>query len=93
MRESDVEEYLCSEVLRIGGLCEKFTSPQRRGVPDRLVTYKARMIPVELKKPDEKPTPAQLRDHARRLRQGVQVHVLTTTDAVDAFIHYLVKWR
>jgi hypothetical protein len=36
VREKVIENYLCEEAKKIGGLCYKFTSPGRRGVPDRI---------------------------------------------------------
>lgn len=35
--EKTIEAYLVREVAKIGGVAEKFTSPGRRSVPDRLV--------------------------------------------------------
>lgn len=37
MLEKKVEEHLCKRVKELGGIAYKFTSPQRRSVPDRLV--------------------------------------------------------
>jgi hypothetical protein len=37
MLESKVEKYLVKRIEAIGGTAEKFTSPNRRSVPDRLV--------------------------------------------------------
>ncbi len=91
MRESDVESYLVTRVERIGGMCEKFVSPQRRSVPDRLVTHKGRMFPVELKAPGKAPDEGQLRDHARRLKLGVEVHVLDCREDVDLFIERILR--
>lgn len=35
--EKSIEAYLVREVKKIGGVAEKFTSPNRRSVPDRIV--------------------------------------------------------
>ena len=37
MLESTIEKYLVKRIEAIGGTAEKFTSPNRRSVPDRLV--------------------------------------------------------
>ena len=87
MRESYIEKRLCAGVKRAGGLCEKFVSPGNRGVPDRLVTWPdAAMELVELKAPGKKPGPHQRRDHARRAKCGVKVHVIDSIDGVDRFL-------
>jgi hypothetical protein len=38
MLEKDVEQALVRRVKALGGLCEKFVSPGRRSVPDRIIT-------------------------------------------------------
>lgn len=50
MLEKAVEAALVRRVKVLGGLCEKFVSPGRRSVPDRLVTLPGgRIIFVEIK--------------------------------------------
>lgn len=86
MLERDLERMFCKHVKSIGGLCEKFTSPGRRSVPDRLVTLPDnRIIFVELKRPGAKPTPAQIRDHDKRRALGCDVRVIDSVEAIDAF--------
>ena len=38
MLEKQIEQALLRRVKELGGMCEKFTSPGRRAVPDRIVT-------------------------------------------------------
>ena len=84
--EKDIEQALVRRVKALGGMCEKFTSPGRRSVPDRIVTLpNGRIIFVELKRPGGKPTDAQLRDHARRRKMGCDVRVIDSMEAVNAF--------
>ena len=84
--ERDVERALVRRVKALGGMCEKFTSPNNRSVPDRLVTLSGgRIIFVELKRPNAKPTEAQARDHARRRALGCDVRVIDTVEAAQAF--------
>ena len=86
MREADIERALCRRVEALGGSCEKFASPGRRGVPDRLVTLPGgRVIFVELKAPGRKPTPLQRADHLRRRALGCDVRVIDSTAAAYAF--------
>jgi hypothetical protein len=86
MLEKDIEKALVKRVKELDGLCEKFTSPGRRSVPDRLVTLpNNRIIFVELKAPNKKPSELQERDHNRRRELGCDVRVIDSMGAVDAF--------
>lgn len=86
MLEKTIEAALVKRVKELGGLCEKFTSPNKRSVPDRLVTLpKGRIIFVEVKAPNKKPTEAQERDHERRRALGCDVRVIDSLEAVYAF--------
>ncbi len=85
--EKQVEGRLRKKVVALGGMCEKFTSPQRRSVPDRLITMHPNLVWfVELKAPGKGPTDNQYRDHQRRRALGVDVRVIDTYDKVDAFV-------
>ena len=92
MRESDIETYLRQRMQEIGGASYKFTSPQRRSVPDRICifpgTYGARVAFVELKAPGKKPTAAQEREHQRLRALGCIVVVIDSKDGVDNLIGY-----
>jgi hypothetical protein len=47
--EKTIEAYLVRQVAKIGGVAEKFTSPNRRSVPDRLVLLPApKMIDIDM---------------------------------------------
>lgn len=97
MLERDIEAYLVKRCKEIGALCDKFTSPQRRSVPDRLITFGGRVLFVELKATGKKPTEAQVRDHERRRAAGALVYWLDSTQQVDWVIDALVRgahvWR
>ena len=87
MRESKIEKAFVQRIKSIGGMCEKFTSPGRRSVPDRLVTLpNNRIVFAEIKREGEAPTPAQLRDHARRRALGCEVVVIDSMEAANAFV-------
>ena len=86
MLESRIEKALVRRVESLGGTCEKFTSPGRRSVPERLVTLPGnRIIFVEAKAPGKKATTLQQRDHERRRALGCDVRVIDSLEAVDAF--------
>ncbi len=86
MLERDIEAYLVKRCKEIGALCDKFTSPQRRSVPDRLITFGGRVLFVELKATGKKPTEAQVRDHDRRRAAGAEVVWLDSKGGVDSVI-------
>lgn len=93
MLERDIEAYLVKCCKEIGALCDKFVSPQRRSVPDRLITFSGRVLFVELKATGKKPTEAQVRDHERRRAAGAEVVWLDSTDGVDWLCMYFFAWR
>lgn len=94
MRESKVEKLLREGVEAAGGMCEKFVSPGKRGVPDRIVTWPhsdnslARPCVdfVETKAPDGRVKPHQARDHKRRRALGQRTFVLSTAVDVNWYL-------
>ena len=86
MRERDIEKALCERVKELGGLCEKFVSPNKRNVPDRIVTLQSgKIIFVELKAPNKRLTKAQERDHEKRIKLGCDVRLINSLGAANAF--------
>lgn len=86
MLERDVERALVQRVKALGGTCEKFTSPTKRSVPDRIVTLPGgKIIFVEVKAPGKKPTELQQRDHERRRAMGCDVRVIDSMEDARAF--------
>lgn len=86
MRESVIEKALVERVKALGGMCEKFTSPSRRGVPDRIVTLPGgKIVFVELKATGGKLSVLQQRDHARRRALGCSVLVIDSLEGANAF--------
>lgn len=81
MLEKQIEAKVCAYARSLGFLAEKFTSPGRAAVPDRLFTSpKGRMFFIEFKRTGEKPTPAQLADHEQRRKRNTLVYVIDTVD-------------
>lgn len=78
IRESDIEAAVCRYAQNhYGMMAEKFTSPAKRSVPDRLFTMPGgRMFFIEFKAPGKKPTKKQAADHAKRRAMGAQVFVV-----------------
>lgn len=87
MRESKIEKLLREGVESAGGMCEKFVSPEKAGVPDRIVTWPGEVHFVEMKKPGEAPEPHQLRDHVRRRALKQKVFVLDCEGAVSWYLN------
>lgn len=84
--ESAVEAHLEKEMKKIGGRAYKML-PAVKGNPDRIVAFPfGRIYFVELKRPGEKPSPAQILWHQRSFEMGHVVHVLDTREMVDDFI-------
>lgn len=85
-REKENEKHLCKRAREHGGMAEKFTSPNKRSVPDRVCTlpcFDPHVQYVEVKAEGQEPTDAQARDHKRRRAAGGVVHVVDTKKAVD----------
>lgn len=77
MLEKTIEKAVCDYAKEKGMLVYKFTSPNRRSVPDRLFVVKGgRLFFVEFKAPGNKPTPAQEREVFRLASHGVTVYVI-----------------
>lgn len=101
MRESKIEKYLREQVELYGGTCEKFKSPQRKNVPDRICCWPhpesdedlagGEIDFVELKATDEEPNEGQARDHKRRRRMGFRVFVIDTMTGVDIYVRMARK--
>lgn len=83
MLEKDVERKLVSEVRNRGGLCPKFVSPGLVGVPDRLVLLEDGVLAfVELKAPEKKPRPVQIKRIEQLKKLGFNVYVIDRAEIV-----------
>ena len=82
MRESHIEKKSKEHARRQGWIARKWTSPGHSGVPDDLFFRAGVLLIVEFKAPGKKPTPLQLREHARLEAEGFPVHVI---DDIDEF--------
>jgi len=84
VRESTIERRLFQQAKRAGWWPLKFTSPSRRGVPDRLLLGPGGVtVFVELKAPGKKPTRQQAAVHRRMRRLQHTVLVIDSLEAVD----------
>lgn len=88
MLEKTVEAYLVERVRALGGTAYKFTSPARASVPDRTVILPpGRIFFIEVKRPGGKLTRGQEREHEHLHRLGVDVRVLDSIGAINAFLN------
>ncbi|UOF83007.1 hypothetical protein [Caudoviricetes sp.] len=89
MLERDLERAMVHRVESIGGLHYKFTSPGRRGVPDRIVIFPGgKLVFVEMKRPGESLRADQLREHGRLADLGQSVWTLASILDINAFFRY-----
>lgn len=71
MRESDLERKVVKHCKTRGILCYKFSSPAHRGVPDRTLIKSGKILFLELKSIDTRPTALQLRELEKLREQGM----------------------
>ena len=90
MKEADIEQRVCYYAkTRYGILTDKFTSPNRRSVPDRTFwCCNGHVFLLEFKAPRKKPTKQQLRDHERRRALGHHVYVVDDIETGKKIIDY-----
>jgi len=87
VKEKGIEEYLRTEVKKLGGKAYKWVSPGNNGVPDRLVCLpKGIKLLVELKAPGKKPTKLQVKRQNELTRLGNHVFNIDSKHLVDEFI-------
>ena len=92
MLERDVEKHLRNEVLRLGGLIRKYTSPGVQGVPDRIVFHQGQVYFVELKREGGVVSAQQRHEMFRMARQGTGAYICTGIHGVNILIkEYIVK--
>ena len=90
MKEAYIEQRVCYYAkTKYGILTDKFTSPNRRSVPDRLFCLcGGRTFFIEFKAPGKKPTAQQHRDHERRRALGHHVYVIDNIETGVKIIDY-----
>ena len=89
MLESEVEQYLVSQVKSGGGQAHKIKFIGRRGAPDRLViTPAGAMWLIELKRPVGGRLSFHQKDFIDNLPANTQYVLLWTMEQVDAWAGY-----
>lgn len=93
MLERDIEKRVSDYAAKKGFWNRKFTSPQRRGVPDRVFARFGRVFWIEFKAAGKKPTPLQLAEIAKMRAVGLVVYVVDDVAAGKAIIDEYLKWE
>ena len=92
MRESAIEEKVVRHCHGRGLTAYKFSSPARRGVPDRLIVGMGKTLFLELKATGEKPTALQLHELNKLCRHGMKATWCDSyEDAVAIIDEYFVE--
>ena len=87
MREKNVESKLVKAVKSMGGLAPKFISPGLDGVPDRLVLLPGgKMAFIELKAPDKKLRPLQVRRKRQLESLGFLVYCMDRPEQIGVIL-------
>jgi len=71
MSESKLESQIVTLCSKLGLLTYKFSSPSQRGVPDRVIMGRGRVLFLELKNAGCKPTGLQERELERITKAGI----------------------
>jgi len=87
LQESQLEKKLTSEVKKRGGRAFKFTSPGKRGVPDRLILKPGgQALFVEMKAPGKPLEPLQVKRGSELRALGFKVYKIDSLDDIQKFI-------
>lgn len=85
--EKKIEQKLCSEVKKRGGMAVKFVSPGLDGVPDRLVLFQGGVSAfVELKAPGRKMRPLQERRKRQLEALGFKVYAVGNSAMIGGIL-------
>ncbi|PKM70132.1 MAG: hypothetical protein CVU86_07045 [Firmicutes bacterium HGW-Firmicutes-11] len=89
MRESSIERKLVQGIKKAGGLCMKFTSPGRRGVPDRIILINGKILFVELKAPGGELSELQRVMISNMRFNGARVEIIDSAEKVYRLLEEL----
>ena len=98
MRESQIENSNREYAKKLNLLFEKFTSPNRRSVPDRIVSPGGGSLwfPIyfiEYKATGKDATTLQKKDHERRRKGGTVVFVVDDIQEGERILAWMVNHR
>lgn len=87
--ESQIEKYFYQAIRKLGGICLKWESAHKAGLPDRLVFIGGKFYMVELKTESGRLSSGQIEMFKRFEGQGFPVTVLYGIEQVQDFIQKL----
>lgn len=95
MLEKEIEKKICEYATKKhNAICYKFTSPNRRSVPDRMVVFPhGLVIFIEFKAPGKTPTPAQEREIARLQEREQTVLVIDNVERGKDALSWLLEGK
>ena len=89
--ESCIECKVCEYSVSRSCVNFKFSSANRKGVPDRIFLYKGSVMFIEFKRAGDKPTKLQEYTHCVIRNQGIDVHVIDDVlmgkKCIDEFVN------
>ena len=91
--EGIIEDYLGKQAAKHGFLFYKFTSPGKRGIPDRIIIGRGHTVFVELKSATGKLSKLQEVTIAQMIEHGADVRVCNSKEAIDELFLEASKWR
>ena len=90
--EKEIEKKICDYAKQRGCYVRKFTSPNNRSVPDRLIIAPGGAVGfLEVKRGGQKPTKAQEHEMSLLKKQGCDVWWCDSVDGGKTFVDTLVK--
>lgn len=90
-KESEIEAYFVKRCAEHPAWCAKFTSPNLRGVPDRVCCIDGVTVFVEFKAPGQKLSPHQERTIDKMIASGCVVWLIDSFEGVNALFTELGK--
>ena len=91
IKESAIENNGYKYCATKGVMFEKFVTPNKRSVPDRILTFPNGLIAfIEYKAPGKRATDLQFKDHQRRREHGCLVYVVDDVFLSREIIDFLL---
>ena len=89
-REKDIEKWIGDQVMTMGCLWLKWTSPGNAGVPDRIVILPGgRVVFAEIKTRYGKVAPIQEHTIGKMREMGCSVHLVRGSTGAAVFVDWL----
>jgi hypothetical protein len=86
--EKAIEKEFRKRCLEHGWKPIKFKDLSQVGAPDRLVLTPGGVFFAEIKRPGEKPSPAQKKYHSTIIAYGIEVYLFDSLEHVETFFKY-----